>query len=744
MNPEPPFKPTAESSFDDDQTRQSTAVGNDNARSQSPYLIDNKFQPGDIVGDNYQIMELIGSGGMGHVYSVLHRILQKTYAMKTLSSDQVSEVAWRRLQVEAQAIARMNHPNIVSIHNLGLHQGKVPYYVMDLLHGSSLAQRLKARGPLELKPACGIFIEICNGLGLAHRKGIVHRDIKPGNIILLDQIDAAGARIKIVDFGIAKLAGASDPGNQNLTTAGEIFGSPYYMSPEQCEGKQIDSRSDIYSLGCTLFEILSGVPPFHGINHLGTMLMHQSDKPPTLQEASKGKEFPQSIENVVATMLAKAPLDRYQTLEQVAHDLQEIEHGRDVAASRYITRSLRHSANFTDLNDEANQFDLHGEEDDDDEDEEGHHQVDEEQDLEEAGAQRAKRVKLAAAGALMTLAAVIATTCSIYFNTGNSKTDGRNDTATDTKKDSVTAPSVVGESGSSKSAGENVAPKPGVPIASGDEVKFGKLLNGGKTIQFDFPREQSLGQIGVSGKLRTLTEAKGTVIFQKSDDLQFFPNDYALSHPEIFNSFRPDDFIALTTPARMDQLPDVSQAMPYIARLSGLERLDLKMSKATDSEVSYIDQLPKLHNLNLNMTSISGKAMAKLKCLKKLKVLYFSYNKDIPDLLAALAGSTRLTNLYLESPEKPLTDADIKLLTTCPNLMHLDLQASSATDHTLELLKSLKKLDFVDVTGCGISERAAADLRKYHKANRMRVITLDDSRDTFNKIGQPSPMDWIR
>ncbi len=192
---------------------------------QQPFAESENFElrAGDMVGD-YEVLSLIGTGGMGYVYEARHRVLNKVYALKTIRADCMNETSWRRMQVEAQAIARMNHPNIVGIHNFGMHDGR-PFYVMDLLKGTSLAEKLQ-KGPLPLEQALQIFIEVCCGLTYAHKKGIIHRDIKPGNIILLKSEDASGAKVKIVDFGIAKLAGASDPNNQNLTSAGEIFGSP--------------------------------------------------------------------------------------------------------------------------------------------------------------------------------------------------------------------------------------------------------------------------------------------------------------------------------------------------------------------------------------------------------------------------------------------------------------------------------------------------------------------------------------
>jgi len=283
-----------------------------------------EFAPGDIVGGTYEVLSFIGAGGMGNVYRVRHNIMQTHYALKTLSAEQVTEVAWRRFQNEAQAIARMSHPNIVAIYNLGLHDGRLPFYVMDLLTGQTLSDILKAKGPLSVEIALPMFIELCAGFGYAHKKGIIHRDIKPPNIVLNETAEPGSGRVKIVDFGIAKLSHTKDLANQQLTGVGEICGSPIYMSPEQCDAGRIDARSDIYSLGCTLFETLTGIPPLKGRNAVDTMLLHHTGVHPSLKTASAGKEFPAKLEAVLTRCLAKAPMDRYQNMESLAADLQAV------------------------------------------------------------------------------------------------------------------------------------------------------------------------------------------------------------------------------------------------------------------------------------------------------------------------------------------------------------------------------------------------------------------------------------
>jgi serine/threonine protein kinase len=203
---------------------------------------------------------------MGHVYHVCHKVLNGEYAVKTLSGEEVNEVAWKRFQVEAQAIAMMHHPNVIGIYNYGLHDGVLPYYAMDLLKGTDLEKRIRSEGPLEISEAARIFVEVCAGVEYSHSKGIIHRDIKPGNIFLLETPGASGETVKVVDFGMVKLTHDKSQHIQSLTGVGIAVGSPHYMSPEQCMGLAVDARSDVYSLGCSLFETLTGAFPFRGRN----------------------------------------------------------------------------------------------------------------------------------------------------------------------------------------------------------------------------------------------------------------------------------------------------------------------------------------------------------------------------------------------------------------------------------------------------------------------------------------------
>ncbi|HEY9714984.1 MAG TPA: serine/threonine-protein kinase, partial [Chroococcales cyanobacterium] len=297
-------------------------------QTRNPPLLLNE---GDVLSERYRIIKHLGQGGMGSVYLVEQIFLQKQFALKTLDATDVTSVAWRRFQKEADAASQLDHPGLVRVHDFGMLSDNQPYFVMDYCPGKTLADIIKQRGSLPLEKAVDLFIQICFALGHAHEKGIIHRDIKPSNIIVDETEGKQTARL--VDFGIAKLSIASEEGMLPLTRTGEIFGTPFYMSPEQCRGLALDKRSDIYAVGCVLFEALSSVPPHFGDTALATMMKHQSETTPTLKEASLGKHFPAAIENIVATMLQKAPSLRYQDILDVANALASFNKRAETAST---------------------------------------------------------------------------------------------------------------------------------------------------------------------------------------------------------------------------------------------------------------------------------------------------------------------------------------------------------------------------------------------------------------------------
>ncbi len=234
-----------------------------------------RFAPGSIFAGKYEVGDRLGSGGMSTVYLARHQFLNKNVAVKVLHSNLASDAkSVQRFQMEAKAAFDLSHPNLLTIYDFGISQDGQAYIVMDYIEGESLADLVHRQGRIDLTQALPLFYDISLGLAHAHEKNVLHRDIKPSNVMLLRGDNRIIA--KIVDFGLAK---SYDESALKLTQTGEIFGSPLYMSPEQCQGAPLDNRSDIYSLGCLFYESLSGIPPIKGDSAYDTFKRKFSDTP---------------------------------------------------------------------------------------------------------------------------------------------------------------------------------------------------------------------------------------------------------------------------------------------------------------------------------------------------------------------------------------------------------------------------------------------------------------------------------
>jgi|GEM_PF-1139915 len=285
---------------------------------------------GTIVDNRYEILSVLGRGGGGCVYKVRQVIMQKIMALKTLNPS-TSNISMLRLQKEAQALSRLEHRHIVQANDFGMIDGNQPFFAMEYVDGPTLAQYLKQVGSISVESMIELFAPLCQALSYAESKGVVHRDIKPSNIVLARDANNPGKFVaKIVDFGIAKIQ-HGDENAAALTKTGAVFGTPSYMSPEQCLGQPADHRSDIYSLGCVIFESLVGTPPYTASNQLEVIMKHISGEIPTLREASLGSKFPEAIEQIVANMLAKDPDERYQSCDDVFDDFLSLQEKRSVA-----------------------------------------------------------------------------------------------------------------------------------------------------------------------------------------------------------------------------------------------------------------------------------------------------------------------------------------------------------------------------------------------------------------------------
>jgi len=280
----------------------------------------------------YVILAEVGRGAMGVVYKATDSVLERPVAVKTVNITLEREHADKyeaRFYLEAKAAGGLNHPNIVTVHDVGK-SGEVVYMAMEYIEGVELKTLIGEGRPLRVPQALSIAAQVAEGLAYAHQRGVVHRDIKPANIMVV-----ANGPVKITDFGIARMRGTGD-----LTQTGMLLGSPKYMSPEQVIGKRADHRSDIFSLGVILYEMLCGSAPFNGENVTALMYQIVNFVPPAPSTLNEG--VPELLDYIVAKMIAKPLDERYQEAAEVARDLRECE--RQIAAGTSATLPPRPGA----------------------------------------------------------------------------------------------------------------------------------------------------------------------------------------------------------------------------------------------------------------------------------------------------------------------------------------------------------------------------------------------------------------
>jgi len=266
-----------------------------------------------LIGQSFgkcRLLQFIGRGGMGSVYLGEHLFLKRRVAIKILSRDLSSDPEeLARFEKEAIAAARLDHPNIVTIHDVDEENGRL-FIVMEYVEGEDLDLHLRRRGALPVRRAAQIALEVARALEHAHAAGVVHRDIKPGNILLGKQ-----GKIKITDFGLAQ-----DVGQREKNEDGSVLGTPFYVSPEQAQGLPADGRSDIYSLGVTLYQMLMGRRPFEGRSPDSVIRKHLGKPRPSLR--LRRPALPSALEVVVHRMMAIKPDDRQKSARELRRDLE--------------------------------------------------------------------------------------------------------------------------------------------------------------------------------------------------------------------------------------------------------------------------------------------------------------------------------------------------------------------------------------------------------------------------------------
>jgi serine/threonine-protein kinase len=270
---------------------------------------------GSVIDDRYEVEAVLGEGGMGTVYRVRHRILERLFALKALRLDLARDAdLGERFLREARAVASISHPGVVQITDFGALPTGQTYFVMELLTGEPLSTLLGKGGPLPAARAVRLLLEMIEALSAAHAAGVVHRDLKPDNVLVCPT--QSGETVKILDFGLAKVAGQS-----RLTQAGVVFGTPHYMSPEQASGGTVDERTDVYALGVVMYQMFTGRVPFEADSYMGVLTKHLYVAPTPPSELLGGLTELGALELVVLRCLEKKPERRYASMRALADEI---------------------------------------------------------------------------------------------------------------------------------------------------------------------------------------------------------------------------------------------------------------------------------------------------------------------------------------------------------------------------------------------------------------------------------------
>jgi serine/threonine-protein kinase len=287
---------------------------------------------------SFKAVATLGAGTMGEVFLAEHQRIQRRAAIKVLVPEGSRNAdMMRRFFIEARVISLIHHPGIVQVYDCDVHRNGRAYIVMEYLDGETLACRLERVRRLPWAAACRIARLVADAIGAVHQQKIIHRDLKPGNVFLLhDTTWPQPAEVKVLDFGVAKLLEGDNAGGP-ATTAGHVLGTPEYMSPEHCSGARVDHRSDIYSLGCMLFEMVAGVPPFSAASVRDLLTSHKFRAPPALSALTA--DTPAWLDQLVARMLRKDPDQRPQAMVEVARTLAAADDAGPTATDNGATRA---------------------------------------------------------------------------------------------------------------------------------------------------------------------------------------------------------------------------------------------------------------------------------------------------------------------------------------------------------------------------------------------------------------------
>lgn len=638
------------------------------------------FAAGQILSERYKVISVLGCGGMGAVYKVEQVFLRQSFALKTLHNQANTDVAVRRFHKEAQAASKLSHPNLVRAHDFGILPNHQPFFVMDLVEGPNLSEYTSAVGTLPVAEVLDIFIPVCFGLGYAHEQGVIHRDIKPSNIMLADsKDDPSGYVPRVVDFGIAKFTENEE--GHSLTLTGEVFGTPLYMSPEQCMGEQVDHRSDIYSLGCVMYEALTGAPPFHGDTALNLMIKHQTVMPPSMKETSLGKEFPNKLEAIIAKTLIKDPKARYQSLMDLARELASLKQELMKKEPGVLNRS--HDKTVKDIPMLV---------------------------LPKTKDGKPKFKELATVAAC--LGSLVAGVALGFMLQPKPKVE-------------VNKKEVAEEISAKLKAGYEEA----LSVGHSRYLTLGGS-NSNPMQVYKFPGSFDIGVFKYTHptvQRDNSSSAQGSISvpFQSETYLKV-PVSRLYTYPHLLRGFQASDLnhlhIANDSSAKVEDISFLFDAsLAQCSDITGLKEVYLFGTSTTDKGISFIKDLPHLDSLDVSDTKVTPAAIKSLKNFPNMQYLGLKNVAGAKELVSDLSRSKSLRILNFANSD--LTDDDLKLLSKIDTLQFLTVDANPNV--TNEGIKQFKNLIALGIAGTNVTPDS---IDIFKTMSNLRAITLSNGK----------------
>lgn len=649
------------------------------------------------VGEDLRIENVIGAGAMGTVYMAADLIMGCSVAIKVLRADLARDaVAARRFEQEVEAAAALDHPNLVSVYRHGKTLDGVPFLVMDHIEGLDLSRVLKNEGKLSERRCIELLLQLTDALNHAHSRKILHRDLKPSNIILrknADKKQSESETLKIVDLGIAKVLTSSSVASSSLTKTGELIGSPAYMSPEHSQGEDLDERSDIYSLGCVMVELLTGRPPYEGAHSVQVILKHINEPLEHVEHQMRKAGVTEELIRVILCCLAKNREHRYANTKQLQDDIIKLSKGEAPENARVVRppRS-RHISPTTSVVLLIVSVIL--------------------------------AVPLAAAFGVVTMGWMQAMSkVTAYPYIANAAHNHR--TAHNTSLQQINSSQITDEL--LRTASKQDLEMTSLDLSGSRVTDKGlSYLTKWRNLRHLYLDDMNITDRGIQqlqsmNRLETLA-LSGTQITDKGVER-------LVGMKRLRKLFLKGTMISDAGLASVAKLPDLRQLCLTKTRVSDaglsylqstpIESMHLVGTRVTDVGARNLSKMASLHELQLKSTALTDSGLQALSHLPALSYLDVEHTDITDEGVKSLTGSKSIVHLDLS--RNRIGDKALKYLETMPNLKELELAYTVVTDRGVESLKSLPSLRNVDLTRTSIDDGAMKSVSDIVSLETLRI-----------------------